>query len=92
MAIPPRTTVRYGFIGCGMMGQEHLRNLALIDGAHAVAIFEPDDAMAAAALALAPGAVRVPSLDALLAHPGLDDGGARLSRPAPRPAGTVHVR
>ncbi|TXH45968.1 MAG: Gfo/Idh/MocA family oxidoreductase [Burkholderiaceae bacterium] len=68
----PRATVRYGFIGCGMMGQEHLRNLALIDGAHTAAIFEPDDAMAATALALAPGAVRVPSLDTLLAHPGLD--------------------
>lgn len=92
MSDSPRHTVRYGFIGCGMMGQEHLRNLALIPGAHTAAIFEPDDAMAAAAMALAPGAVRVPSLDALLAHPGLDDGGARLSRPAPRPAGTVHVR
>ena len=22
---------RYGFIGCGMMGQEHLRNLAMIE-------------------------------------------------------------
>lgn len=67
-----RSSVRYGFIGCGMMGQEHLRNLALIAGTHTAAIFEPDDAMAAAALALAPGAVRVPSLQALLAHPGLD--------------------
>lgn len=67
-----RTNVRYGFIGCGMMGQEHLRNLALIPGASTAAIFEPDDAMAATALALAPGAVRVPSLDALLAHRGLD--------------------
>ncbi|SVA62992.1 uncharacterized protein METZ01_LOCUS479990, partial [marine metagenome] len=24
-------TLRYGFIGCGMMGQEHLRNLAMIE-------------------------------------------------------------
>lgn len=68
----PRTTVRYGFIGCGMMGQEHLRNLDLIPGALTAAIYEPDDAMAAVALGLAPGAVRVPTLDALLAHPGLD--------------------
>ena len=69
---PPHSSVCYGFIGCGMMGQEHLRNLALIGGARTLAIFEPDDAMAATALALAPGAVRVPSLQALLAHPGLD--------------------
>ncbi len=68
----PRSTVRHGFIGCGMMGQEHLRNLALIDGARTTAIFEPDDGMAAAALALAPGAARVPSLDALLARPDID--------------------
>ncbi len=25
-------TVRYGIIGCGMMGQEHLRNIALLPG------------------------------------------------------------
>ena len=23
-------TVKYGIIGCGMMGQEHLRNIALL--------------------------------------------------------------
>ncbi|MES2716325.1 MAG: Gfo/Idh/MocA family oxidoreductase [Pseudomonadota bacterium] len=68
----PRSSVRHGFIGCGMMGQEHLRNLALIDGARTTAIFEPDDGMATAALALAPGAARVPSLDALLARPDID--------------------
>jgi myo-inositol 2-dehydrogenase / D-chiro-inositol 1-dehydrogenase len=26
-------TVNYGVIGCGMMGQEHLRNIALLPGA-----------------------------------------------------------
>ena len=25
--------VNYGVIGCGMMGQEHLRNIALLDHA-----------------------------------------------------------
>ena len=68
----PRTTVRYGFIGCGMMGQEHLRNLALIDGARVVAVFEPDDSMAAHALALVPQAQRVPTLATLLARGDLD--------------------
>lgn len=67
-----RDTLNYGFIGCGMMGQEHLRNLALIPGARVSALFEPDEAMAAAALALVPGAQRVPSVAALLATPGLD--------------------
>ncbi|MFM1856132.1 MAG: hypothetical protein RLZ83_1441 [Pseudomonadota bacterium] len=49
-------TIRYGFIGCGMMGQEHLRNLALVSGSVVTRIFEPDDGMAARSLALAPGA------------------------------------
>ena len=31
---PNVTPIRYGMIGCGMMGQEHLRNIALVDGAH----------------------------------------------------------
>lgn len=51
--------VRYGIIGCGMMGQEHLRNIALLPGASVSRIFEPDDSMAASSLALAPGARRV---------------------------------
>jgi myo-inositol 2-dehydrogenase / D-chiro-inositol 1-dehydrogenase len=33
--------MRYGIIGCGMIAQEHIRNLALIDGAEVVAIAEP---------------------------------------------------
>ena len=40
-------TIRYGFIGCGMMGQEHLRNLALVPGSVVTRVFEPDDGMAA---------------------------------------------
>jgi myo-inositol 2-dehydrogenase / D-chiro-inositol 1-dehydrogenase len=55
-------SVRYGFIGCGMMGQEHLRNIALLPGASVTRIFEPDNAMAEASLALAPGAQRANSL------------------------------
>ena len=68
----PRTTVRYGFIGCGMMGQEHLRNLALIPGAQVAAVFEPDEGMAGQALALAPGAQRVADVAALLARSDID--------------------
>ena len=47
------TPPRYGIIGCGMMGQEHLRNIALIEGASVAAIFEPDASMRARAAALA---------------------------------------
>ena len=64
--------IRYGIIGCGMMGEEHLRNLALIDGAEVAAIFEPDAAMRARAAALVPDAQFMPSIAALLACPGLD--------------------
>ncbi len=64
--------VRYGLIGCGMMGQEHLRNIALLPDASAAAFFEPDPEMAARALAIAPSAKSVPSIEALLAEPDLD--------------------
>ncbi|WP_422935160.1 Gfo/Idh/MocA family protein [Sinomonas sp. P47F7] len=38
----PRT-VRYGLIGVGNMGQEHIRNLALIPGSDVVAIADPEE-------------------------------------------------
>lgn len=62
MTRPHTPNVRYGIIGCGMMGQEHLRNIALLPGASVSCIFEPDDAMATSSLALAPGARRASSL------------------------------
>ena len=65
-------TVNYGVIGCGMMGQEHLRNIALLDGARVSAVFEPNAAMADAASAIAPGAQIVGSVDALLAVDALE--------------------
>ena len=64
--------IRYGIIGCGMMGQEHLRNIALVEGASVAAIFEPDAAMRSRAQALVPNAHFAPTIEALLAHPGLD--------------------
>lgn len=60
-------TMRYGIIGCGMMGQEHLRNIALLGDAEVVAIHEPDAAMRAAAAALAPQARMAGSIADLLA-------------------------
>lgn len=40
-------TIRYGLIGSGMMGQEHIRNLKLLDGCAVTAIADPDPAMRA---------------------------------------------
>ena len=50
------STTRYGIIGCGMMGQEHLRNIALLPGAQVTRIFEPDAAMLASVAAAVGGA------------------------------------
>lgn len=59
-------TIRYGVIGCGMMGQEHLRNIALLEGAEVAAIFEPDPGMASRSAELAPGALIAGSLAEVL--------------------------
>ena len=64
--------VRYGMLGCGMMGQEHLRNIALLPGARVTRIYEPDDGMAARSLALAPEAVRVADLQSLVSASDVD--------------------
>ena len=64
--------VRYGLIGSGMMGQEHLRNIALLPGVSVSRIFEPDDAMARASLALAPGARRAADLDEVVLASDVD--------------------
>ncbi len=60
------TPLRYGLIGCGMMGQEHLRNVALLPDAEVAAILDPDAGMRAAAAELAPAARFVRDLDAML--------------------------
>ena len=65
-------TLRYGMIGCGMMGQEHLRNIRLLPDTRITAILEPDAAMAAAASALAPEATLCADLYGLLAQRDLD--------------------
>ena len=38
-------TIRYGLIGSGMMGQEHIRNLNLLDGTQVTCVADPDPAM-----------------------------------------------
>ena len=55
-----------------MMGHEHLRNIALLEGAEVTVIFEPDAGMATTALETAPGARLVDNLADLLAQPDID--------------------
>ena len=57
---------RLGFLGTGWIGRHRMAALAATGLADIVAVAEPDDASAAEALAIAPGAVRVDGLDALL--------------------------
>jgi myo-inositol 2-dehydrogenase / D-chiro-inositol 1-dehydrogenase len=64
--------LRYGFIGCGMMGQEHLRNLAMVPGAVVTAIYEPDAAMQQLAASFAPSAVFEATVDALVDRMDID--------------------
>ena len=49
------------------MGQEHIRNIALLDGVEVAAICDPDEGMRARAAALAPGAAVHDTLEGLLA-------------------------
>ncbi|RMH43192.1 MAG: gfo/Idh/MocA family oxidoreductase [Alphaproteobacteria bacterium] len=66
------SAVNYGIIGCGMMGQEHIRNIRLLPDTRIRTIFEPDAGMAAKAAELAPEATFVGSVAELLNDPGLD--------------------
>ena len=65
-------TFKYGILGCGMMGGEHIRNIALLKDAAVAAIYEPNDDMAAAAQALAPDAQLVASEADLIGFADLD--------------------
>lgn len=67
-----KNKTRYGMIGCGMMGQEHLRNIGLLSDTLVTAIYEPDMGMQNAAKALAPDAVFFNDLDAMLITDSVD--------------------
>lgn len=55
-------TVKYGLIGCGMMGLEHLRNIALLEDANVVAILDPNREQLQRGLQIAPKARGVASI------------------------------
>ena len=50
-------TIRYGLIGSGMMGQEHIRNLNLLEGAAVSAVADPDQGMRALSQETAEGPI-----------------------------------
>ena len=58
--------VRYAILGCGMMGREHIRNIALLDRSSVVGIYEPDAEMRQLAERLVPNAQFPDSLPKLL--------------------------
>jgi predicted dehydrogenase len=64
--------INYGLIGCGMMGQEHIRNIALLEGVRLAHVFDPVAELAQQAAALAGGARVAVSLSDLLAQEDLD--------------------
>jgi len=65
-------TLNYGLLGCGMMGQEHIRNILLLDNCRVHAIHEPDATMRTVAAKLVPDAVFHQSLADLVCDPDLD--------------------
>ncbi|CUK27428.1 Putative oxidoreductase YteT precursor [Cognatishimia activa] len=63
---------KYGILGSGFMGQEHIRNLAFIEGCEVTAFFEPNAEMTKASLELVPDAYVADSLEDLVTHENID--------------------
>lgn len=55
-------TIRYGIIGCGSMGREHIENIRALDGAQVVALADPHAPSRQAAQELLSGAAVTPRL------------------------------
>ena len=67
-----RRTLRYGLIGCGMMGVEHLLNLRLVPGVEVAAVADPFERSRKWARDTAPGAAIYEDYRKLLAETALD--------------------
>lgn len=65
-------TLRYGIIGCGMMGQEHIRNIQLLPDATVSVVFEPDATMQEHIRALVPDVEFAESDSDLLSRNNID--------------------
>jgi predicted dehydrogenase len=65
--------VRFGVIGSGMMGREHIANLKLISGVEVVALCDPEPQSLRAAASMLPGEVHMShDVSAMLAEAPLD--------------------
>lgn len=58
--------MKYGLIGCGMMGQEHIRNIALLGDAKITAVYDPLTELAEHAAEMAGGAAVCAGIDPLV--------------------------
>ncbi len=65
-------SLRYGFLGCGMMGQEHIRNLSMIPGTKVNVIFEPNEKMRSESSRLLPQARFVKTEEELIRAENVD--------------------
>lgn len=66
-------TIRYGLIGSGMMGQEHIRNLNLLEGVEVSAVSDPDEGMRQLSLKTAAGTAQAFSDPKEMLNSGLVD-------------------
>lgn len=74
--------LRVAVVGAGIMGGDHIGRITQkISGARVVAVVEPDEGRAAAALATAPGARRHATIEDALAHDDVD--AAVVANPGP---------
>ncbi|MEM0908980.1 MAG: Gfo/Idh/MocA family oxidoreductase [Pseudomonadota bacterium] len=65
-------TIRYGIAGTGMMGLEHIQNIALLEDAETTATYEPDPKQRQIAAARVPKANQHDSFDALVEDDSID--------------------
>lgn len=64
--------LQYGIIGCGMMGQEHIRNIKLLPNTKIGMIYEPNAEMRAEAIKLAPDVIVADSMEAMVSNQDID--------------------
>ncbi|MEL6609234.1 MAG: Gfo/Idh/MocA family oxidoreductase [Pseudomonadota bacterium] len=64
--------VRYGVVGCGMMGQEHIRNIALLERGEVAAVFDPVPEIATTAADMAGGARIAPTMADMVRDMSID--------------------
>ena len=61
---------KYGLIGCGMMGTEHIKNINLLDGAALHAVYETVEELAQQAAQLGGASIIARSIKELALTPG----------------------